>query len=88
MRSINTSLSWLAGSRAEGDLGDLGNGGALIGTAVRVDDTAKYWCDRVAIDMPGAAIALHAAASGSAIFTRAMPPLRASAVGPGTIATY
>ena len=88
MRSINTSLSWLAGSRAEGDLGDQGNGGALIGTALRVDDTARYWCDRVAIDMPGAGIALHAAAAGSTIFTRAMPPSRAPAVGPGTIATY
>ena len=88
MRSINSSLSWLAGSRVEGDLGDLANGGALIGTALRVDDTARYWCDRVAIDMPGASYALHAAASGSAIFTRAMPPLRASGVGPGTIGTY
>ena len=88
MRSINTSVSWLAGSRAEGDSGDLANGGALIGTALRVDDTARYYCDRVAIDMPAGTVALHAAASGAAIFTRAMPPLRAPAVGPGTIATY
>lgn len=88
MRSINTSLSWLAGSRAEGDMGDVSNGGALIGTALRVDDTARYWCDRVAVDMPAGTLALHAAASGSAIFTRAMPPSRAPAVGPGTIATY
>jgi hypothetical protein len=88
MRSINSSSSWLAGSRAEGDCGDLANGGALIGTALRVDDTARYWCDRVAVDMPAGTIALHAAASGSAIFTRAMPPSRAPSVGPGTIATY
>ncbi|MEO5641063.1 MAG: hypothetical protein ABIQ98_04775 [Sphingomicrobium sp.] len=88
MRSINNSLSWLAGSRAEGDMGDLANGGALIGTAIRVDDTARYWCDRVAIDMPAGQLALHAAATGSAIFTRAMPPLRNPAAGTGTIATY
>ena len=88
MRSINASLSWLAGSRIEGDLGDLAHGGAVTPTALRVDDTARYWCDRVAIDMPAGAFALHAAAAGSAIFTRGMPPLRAPAAGVGTIATY
>lgn len=88
MRSINTSLSWLAGSRAEGDTGDQANGGALIGTAIRVDDTARYWCDRLAVDMPAGTISVHAAAAGSAIFSRGMPPLRTPAVGPGTIAPY
>lgn len=88
LRSINSSISWLAGTRVEQDLGDLTNGGAVIPTAVRVDDTARYYCDRMAIDMPAGTIALHAAAAGTAIFIRALPPLRAPAVGPGTIATY
>ncbi|MEO7787476.1 MAG: DUF1565 domain-containing protein [Sphingomicrobium sp.] len=88
MRSINSSVSWLAGSRAEGDMGDFAHGGVVVPTAIRVDDTARYWCDRVAVDMPAGSIALHAAASGTAIFTRAMPPLRSPAVGPGPIATY
>ncbi|WP_394999643.1 hypothetical protein [Sphingomonas sp.] len=88
MRSINTSRSWLAGSRAEGDMGDLASGGTLIGTALRVDDSARYWCDRVAVDMPAGTLAIHAATAGSAIFTRAMPPSRAPAAGAGTIGTY
>lgn len=88
LRSINSSISWLAGTRVDQDLGDLAHAGSVSATAVRVDDTARYFCDRIAIDMPAGTIALHAAAAGTAIFTRALAPLRAPAVGPGTIATY
>lgn len=86
MRSINTSKSWLVGTAVENDMGDKHTAsGAVNPTAVRVDDTAVYWCDRVRINMPAGTYGYYAA-SGATIHKRNCWPVAMPDVG--TVDSY
>jgi hypothetical protein len=52
IRPINTSKTLLVGSVSENDLGDIVYGGSVPPTAIRVDDSAEVWMDRVKVVMP------------------------------------
>lgn len=89
VRSINTSKTWLAGTAIKDDYGDLFSAsGSLPPTAVMVDDTATYWCDRVRLDMPAGGRGYRANTAGSAIHKHNCWPTPLPDSGPGTIDTY
>jgi hypothetical protein len=90
LRSIDTSKSWFAGTAVENDIGDLGLGGSGVirPTAVRVDDTAKFWMERCRIDMPAGTVAYSTGASGSTIYRRNCWPVAHPDYGPGVFTTY
>lgn len=87
-RSINSSISLLAGTYVKSDAGDRGTGGVLPPTAFQVDNTAVYYCDRTKADMPGGTIAYNTATSTAQIFQRNVWPSRAASGGVGTISGY
>lgn len=87
-RSINTSVSLLAGTIAKNDLGDLAAGGASIPTAYQTDNTAKYYCFRTKADVSGGQIA-YIATGTSTIYQRDVWPTRGiTGNSGGTIGTY
>lgn len=87
IRSIDSSLSLLAGTFADGDVGDVCHGGTVPPTAFRVDGTATYWCDRVRVSQPAGSLAF-VATSGASIHKRNAWPSALSDSGAGTIDTY
>lgn len=89
IRSIGTSKSWLLGTVAEDDHGDLwAASGVVPPTAFRVDDTAVYWCDRTRIAQPAGALAYVTAGAGAVIHKRGVGPTPLSDRHAGTSDTY
>jgi hypothetical protein len=90
VRNIDSTKCALLGTAIENDQGDLGlgGGGIMVPTAIRMDNTAEAWCERVRIDMPGGTVAYSTGASGAKIHRRDCWPVGQPDYGPGTFDTY
>lgn len=88
-RSINTSISLLAGTYVKNDQGDrMFTGGTLPPTAFQTDNTASYYCFRTKAEMAGGQFAYNANGAGANIYLRQTWPTRGITSGVGTIGTW
>lgn len=88
VRDINASRAYLFGTTVADDLGDVRMGGSIPPTAIRADDTATIWCDRVKVVMPRGQMAYTTGTSTATIHRRSCAPVAQPDYGPGVIDTY
>lgn len=88
IRNINASKAYLFGTTAADDLGDIRLGGVVPPTAVRADDTAVIWAERVKVPMPRGTFAYATGSSTAAIHRRNCAPVPQPDQGVGTFDSY
>lgn len=88
IRNIDTSKLYCFGTLSKDDKGDIGNGGTVRPSAVRIDGSSQLWAERVQIDMPRGQYA-YATGDGTAkIYRKNCVVVPQPDFGPGTFGTF
>ncbi|WNY15156.1 minor tail protein [Rhodococcus phage MacGully] len=88
VRNIDSSKLLMVGSRVRNDKGDLGVGGGMPPTAIRIDGTSELWCDNVTVEMPRGQFAYSTGTGTAKIHRRNCAPVPQPDFGPGVFDTY